>query len=292
MAHLVSEQAAKQYDTAPPRSTVDAVRRLHTTIRDTLGSSYETFLEGSYKNDTAVDDLDVDIVAIRKNTTSTVFTGRPATRTISWDTIFDEVRNYLESSGYYRGKTARADKCITVNTLFTADVVPAVQIGDLDSDPIAIYSRKEGTERKNFPRIHYANGVSKHQQTSQLFKTTVRMFKAWVRHHFPGDIGIAPSFYLECLIYNFHDSAFLRDPVERFVHIASVIVSLRHGGQAIMTVAGDKNIFTETEWSSVQVERFQAELRFALQEAQAAIKASTATEALRRWRRAFNDKRT
>lgn len=53
MPNLVPEGDAKRYEAAPPQSTIDAVKRLHSTIRDVLGSSYETFLQGSYKNDTA-----------------------------------------------------------------------------------------------------------------------------------------------------------------------------------------------------------------------------------------------
>jgi hypothetical protein len=289
MAHRIPEEAAKRYESAPPPSTAEAVKRLHTTIRDILGSSYETFLQGSYKNDTASNDLDVDIVAIRKGTTSSVFTRISPTNPITWDTIFGEVRSQLESSGYYRGKTTTNDKCITIATQFTADVVPAVQIGDLNSDPIAIFSRRERKERKNFPRLHYGNGVEKHGQTAQLFKPTVRMFKAWARNHFPSDGRVAPSFYLESLVYNFDDTAFLRDPVERFVHIASVIVGLSYAGQKIMTVAGDKDILVESEWPKAQFERFQAELRSSVAEAQAAIGAFTGNEAVRRWHRAFNE---
>jgi hypothetical protein len=289
MAHLIPEQAAKRYEAAPPQSTVDAVKRLHTTIRDLLGSSYETFLQGSYKNDTATGGLDVDIVAIRKNTTSSVFTGISPTNPISWDTIFGEVRSQLESSGYYRGKTTTNDKCITIATQFTADVVPAVKIANLDSDPIAIYSRREGKERKNFPRLHYANAVEKHARTGQLFKPTVRMFKAWARNHFPSDSRIAPSFYLESVVFNFDDTAFLRDPVERFAHIASVIAGLSYASQKIMTVAGDKDVLIESEWPKAQFERFQSELRSSVAEAQAAIRAFTSSEAVRHWRLAFNE---
>jgi hypothetical protein len=289
MAHQIPEQAAKRYESAPPQSTVEAVKRLHTTIRDILGSSYETFLQGSYKNDTASNDLDVDIVAIRKGTTSSVFTGISPINPISWGTIFGEVRSRLEISGYYRGKTRTNDKCITIATQFTADVVPAVQIADLNSDPIAIFSRREGKERRNFPRLHYANGVEKHARSGQLFKPTVRMFKTWARNHFPSDGLVAPSFYLESLVYNFDDTAFLRDPVERFVHIASAIVGLSYASQRIMTVAGDKDVLFESEWPKAQFERFQAELRSSVAEVQAGIGALTSSEAVRRWYRAFNE---
>lgn len=289
MAHLVPAEAARRYQEAPPQSTIEAVKRLHITIRDVLGPSYETFLQGSYKNDTAVGDLDVDIVAIRKNTTSAVFTGIPSTNPISWETIFSELRSQLEKSGYYRGKSKINDKCVTIATGFAADVVPAVLIGSLGSDPIAIYSRREAKERTNFPRLHYSNGVEKHARTGKLFKPTVRMFKSWARNRFPSDRKIAPSFYLECLIYNFHDSAFIPDPVERFAHFASVIAGLNYFSQRIMTVAGDKDILVESEWQRPQFEQLQRALRSSAAQARWAISASSSTEALRRWRRAFNE---
>jgi hypothetical protein len=82
MAHLVPEQALYRYEATPTQTTVDVVKSLHTNIRAALGSSYETFLQGSYKNDTATGALDVDIVALRKGTISSVFNGTTPTNPI------------------------------------------------------------------------------------------------------------------------------------------------------------------------------------------------------------------
>jgi hypothetical protein len=55
---------------------VAAAKSVQETIRSVLGGDYETFLQGSYRNDTGVPDLnDVDVVALRKWTTSAVFGG-------------------------------------------------------------------------------------------------------------------------------------------------------------------------------------------------------------------------
>lgn len=290
MAHLIIASAIDRYQAAPSPSTVAAVKSLHTNIRDTLGSSYETFLQGSYKNDTSISDLnDVDIVAIRKNTTSSVFSSRTATHTISWETIFQEVKQRLEASHHYRGKVATGDKCIKVATGLNADVVPAVEITAAESDPISIYSRRTGEERQNFPRVHYDNGVAKHTATQQRFKPTVRMFKVWARNHFPDGDPLVPSFYLECLIYNFVDAAFLTDSAERFVNIASTIVALDYSTQKVFSVAGDKDILVESEWSRDHFQEFQLHLTSSLRDARAAIGARSASDALRLWRRTFNE---
>jgi hypothetical protein len=289
MAHLVPEQALHRYETSPTQTTVDVVKSLHTNIRAALGASYETFLQGSYKNDTATAALDVDIVAIRKQTISSVFSGITPTNPVSWETIFGEVQQRLEASHHYNGKITRGDKCIKVATEFTADVVPAVAITDLNSDPIAIYSRKLGQERKNFPRIHHENGIAKHKATLQRYKPTVRMFKYWVGNRFSIGDGIAPSFYLECLIYNFDDTAFLPDPLERFAYIASTIVGLDYSKQRVLSVAQDKDILVESEWPKYTFQEFQLHLAASLADVNAAARAHTSGEALRLWRRAFNE---
>lgn len=74
MPHLISLQAATRYTAAPAPTTVTAVKSLHENIRALLGDDYETVLQGSYKNDTSIPDLnDVDIVAIRKKIFSGTF---------------------------------------------------------------------------------------------------------------------------------------------------------------------------------------------------------------------------
>src|SRR3989344_2437503 len=51
----------------------------------------------------------------------------------------------------------------------------------------------------NYPKIHYENGVTKHKNTSEWYKPTVRIFKN-LRSNLLGDNP--PSYFLECLVYN------------------------------------------------------------------------------------------
>ena len=289
MPHLISADVAARYTAAPAATTVAGVKSLHESIRSVIGDSHETFLQGSYRNDTSIPDLnDVDIVAIRKTTYSTYFTGRPSTNPILWETIFDEVRTRLEASHYYRGKTTTRDKCINVAAGFSADVVPAVEIVNATTDPIAIYSRSRGKERQNSPRIHHENGKAKHQATNDRYKPTVRMFKRWCRQVLP-DPSVAPSFYVECLIYNFTDASFVPDEVDRFANLASFIVDLRHDDQRIKTVADDKLVLAADEWGAAAFAAFQHELRGALELVRQAIGARAQSDAERLWRAVFHD---
>src|SRR5207249_10928765 len=71
------------------------------------------------------------------------------TNPIPWETIFDEVQQKLEGVHHYRGATAKGDKCVNVATGFSADVVPAIEIIDTATDPIAIFSRSQREDRKS-----------------------------------------------------------------------------------------------------------------------------------------------
>jgi hypothetical protein len=287
--HLIPATAIDRYSAAPAPSTVDAVKSLHENIRSVLGAGYETFLQGSYRNDTGVADLnDVDIVAIRKNTTSSHFTGIPPSIPISWDTIFDEVQQKLEGSYHYRGKTERGDKCITVNTNFHADVVPAVQITTADADPIAVYSFRYASERKNYPRIHARNNTDKHQRTKDNYKPMVRVFKRWSKNWFAGT-KTAPSFYVECLVHWVPTEEFVSDRALSFFMIGNHIVQTVTATTYVPSVAGDKDILTSTEWDWERFSRFQRQLTQSTLDVGQALQATNQDEARRLWRKAFNE---
>ncbi|MBM7846745.1 nucleotidyltransferase [Herpetosiphon giganteus] len=289
MAHLILEADISRYSAAPAPTTVDAAVSLHNNIRDTLGSGYETFLQGSYKNDTGIVDInDVDIVALRKQTTSTHFTGTVARYPITWDEIFQEIQSKLEGSYHYRGKTERSDKCITVNTNFKADVVPAIFISSDGLDPISIYSFRGLSERKNFPRVHYYNNIQKHARTSKVYKSLVRMFKRWTKNWFPHK-KIAPSFYIECLIYNVPDENFVSDRAVSLSLIGNYIINNYTRNSIIMSVANDKDILTNQEWNPDNFEVFQTQLKASVSKIDRALKATSLVEARRLWLEAFNE---
>lgn len=74
MIHKIPTDLIDGYSKGPSPSTVAAAVTVHEKIRDLLGEDYETFLQGSYRNETAISDLnDVDIVVVRKHTYSGVF---------------------------------------------------------------------------------------------------------------------------------------------------------------------------------------------------------------------------
>src|SRR5689334_16972490 len=117
LAHYISDEAVQRYAAGPGDLMVGRAVALHEELRGFLGADYDTFLQGSYRNNTGRRDLnDVDIVALRRYTRSRVFNPTPATATITWEQIFADVQARIEAgaNGKYRGRTKRGDKCITV----------------------------------------------------------------------------------------------------------------------------------------------------------------------------------
>jgi hypothetical protein len=280
-----------RHSRAPSPTAISSVSSLQEAIRDALGSDYETFLQGSYKNDTSIREVnDVDIVALRKQTVSGVFSQEHYNSAISWNDIFVTLKDKLEDAARFRGKASFGDKCVIIKDTFNADVVPAVRIGDYGKDPIAIYSFREGAERLNNPRVHYANGVRKHEATGKTFKPLVRMFKNWAANHWP-DESVAPSFYVECLVYNVLDGQFQNDLARAFFSVGYWIEQniLPSPAPVVWSVAQDKDILVEKEWKRADYSRFHTQLVNSTSKVAAALSADTVAAATRNWRAAFNE---
>ncbi|MCI0623705.1 MAG: hypothetical protein L0387_18940 [Acidobacteria bacterium] len=291
-SHLIPESEIARYSSSLSLRASSDVSTFQDAVRDALGNDFETLLQGSYRNDTCIRDInDVDIVALRKHTVSSEFSQESYSNTISWGDIFADVKGKLGASARFRGKVKLSDKCVKVDTDWKANVVPAVRISSYDQDPIAIYSFREAAERQNFPRLHYQRGVQKHQSTSKTFKPVVRIFKNWVANHWPGE-DVAPSFYVECLIFNVPDDKFFQDLARAFFHVGYYIEANITPAvpPVVWSVAGDKDILVESEWKISSYAKFHAQLVKSTSYALGALQAASRDEATRCWRAAFNER--
>jgi len=293
VAHLIPANLIDFLTAGPSATKVTEVSNMQTFIQGLLGSTHETFLQGSYKNDTATSDInDVDIVAIRLTTFSGVFSSQPVSSWVAWDTIFSEIEQRLRTQRTYSSWTVtRDDKCIKVRGAFDADVVPAVLIGtDSKQDPIAIYSNKRGLEIINRPRTHYLNSVAKHQATSSNYKPIVRMFKNWAQNHFGGDKSIVSSFKLEALLHGVPNDTFVGDYPAAFILAANVIrtrLAPHMSGSTVQvpSVCGSEDIMSN--WDSTGLKTFGEALGLSVNHALDAYNATTRTAAESSWRRAL-----
>jgi hypothetical protein len=209
---------------------------------------YEVYLQGSYKNDTNIrGDSDVDVVVQLNSTWAYDLSGLsddqrgifsrsyPTNATYLWEHFRADV---LRSLRAYYGQAAVAEGTKSLKLTATpgrlaADIIPAIlhrkylyfygTNGEQHVEGIKFWSRS-GREIVNFPKIHYDNGVAKQSvdRTNGWYKRTVRIFKNARTYMIDqGSLSddVAPSYFLECLLYNVPDAAFGQSLQDTFVRV-------------------------------------------------------------------------
>ena len=91
---------------------------------------------------------------------------------------------------------------------------------------IAFYLPDERRWVVSYPQVHYLQGLKKEETTSRRFKRTIRMFKA--ARGLLVDRGAltkddAPSYFIECLLYNVPDHLFKRKRAPTYTGILDLV---------------------------------------------------------------------
>ena len=215
-------------DTA--KRTHEAIRRVLDAYRWPQGMTYDFYLQGSYRNDTNIrGDSDVDVVlemtsAFNHDASALsqyeqeVLAASFQPADYSWNDFRREVLKALEG-GFGKGMVAQGNKSIKLKAdppRLAADVVVCIgQRRYVNSysyaEGITFYALQDKRWVVNYPKEHHKNGAAKSSRTSDRFKRTVRMFKN-ARNHLESTgsirVDLAPSYFVECLIYNAPDWAF------------------------------------------------------------------------------------
>ncbi len=233
-----------QLETWSKQGAIQTPKKLHEDIRRALKQSWsstiefpEIYLQGSYKNDTNIyGDSDVDVV-VQSNKTyyydvsslpnhqQNLFQSSSTPATYDWDSFRSDVlvalRRYFGDSSVTAG-----DNCLIIkdgSSRLTADVLVCFQyrkyINYFSSynenfiEGVHFFSYKGNRWITNFPDPHYKNGVQKNAQfvTNGWFKPTVRIFKNARTYLINKNVissKIAPSYFLQCLLYNVPDRFF------------------------------------------------------------------------------------
>jgi hypothetical protein len=230
-----------QLDTWAKQGAVKQSRDTYATVKNALEASdapyviksYSSFLQGSYGNDTNIyADSDVDVVM---KLDSTFY--RDITRL-----------SEIDKSAYLKAATDAAyglddfkkDVTAQLTKKFGGDVKPGKKAifiqsngnrRDADVLVCATFRRyfkfsgepsqdyvegicfflQDGTRVENFPKQHSENGTAKHQATKQWFKPMVRVLKNMRNRMIDKKLieeGLAPSYYLEGLLYNVPNDKF------------------------------------------------------------------------------------
>ena len=279
MVFHISQALIDEYSRGPSPTRKSEAVAAQTRVREVLGTSdWDTFLQGSYRNDTAIAAInDVDVVALRKYATLPL----PQAR---WETLFAEIRSNLKDSYRIQGSVRKRDKCVSITGSFNVDIVPAVPRVSRELDPIAIYSRRNGEAKSTYPRRHYDAGVAKQRATKNAFKPTVRLLKRWASQWTTPE----PSFYLECAVYNVPDERFNTYLPLSFASVAGEILNWTRT-KVIRTPGGGTDILVQSEWSPERFDSFKSRLLPDVKRVLEALDASTAAEANAKWRMVFGD---
>jgi len=205
-----------------------APKQTHVSIRGALDSyegwtretKHEVFLQGSYKNDTNLrQDSDVDVVvqlAARLRPRVAGLSGLQLEQNQAhklahdrWKSFRKQVLKALRAKYGTEAVTTRRKslKLVKGKIPASADVVVTLRCGV----GLAFYLPDEHRWVVSYPQQHHAKGLRKERGTNNTYKQTIRMFKAIRNHLIKNDAigdGIAPSYFIECLLHNVPNDLF------------------------------------------------------------------------------------
>ena len=180
---------------------------------------YEVFLQGSYKNDTNLGgDSDVDVVVRlnqRLRPRMAELSGQHLQKDAShqgahhrWKSFRDHAFKAMRARFGNAAKSGRKTLKVTKGKIpADADLVVTLRY----REGMAFYLSDEGRWVVSFPQQHHNQGQKKEEATGRRFKRTVRMFKA-ARNRLVEKKMLtkkdAPSYFIECLLYNVPDGVF------------------------------------------------------------------------------------
>lgn len=224
-----------QLETWSHQGAIQSSSDTYQSIKQTLEAAgtpysdkkYKVFLQGSYGNDTNIyAESDVDIVIQLDSCFQHDLSELSETEKTIWKQVFsDAVYTHVDFRrdvlkvliDKYGTSVKDGNKAIMLDANGNrrkADVIPAIQfrryhkfnsINDQAYDEGIAFFNSSNEMIVNYPKYHSANLTQKHQQSNQWLKPMVRILKNLRSHLVDNGLlkpGIAPSYYLEGLLYN------------------------------------------------------------------------------------------
>jgi hypothetical protein len=245
--------AEKQLETWTNLGSVAQSRDTYNSIKAVLedkkapyagNADIEVRLQGSYGNDTNVyGDSDVDIVlcqrnlfyynldSLSENDKAAFKRDHPSAAQYDLPRFKADVVAWLSKNYPQDFGPAKGNKALHIkgrNNRRNADVLVCAQhkkysaYPNLDGARFAqgvVFYPRGGGSIVNYPKQHSDYLTQKHQETGQWLKPTIRIFKNMrtrMREIGISGDGVAPSYYIEGLLYNVSDALF-RDSYQRTV---------------------------------------------------------------------------
>lgn len=252
------------------KATADSIKNALNAYNDWPdGIDFEVYLQGSYKNDTNIrGDSDVDAV-VQLNATfysnlsedqKGILGLTPATYSLSdfRTDVLKVLKNYYGQSQMTEGN--KSIKIKADNGRLPADVIICSQyrryktVNGYDYvEGMCFWTKNDTRQVINYPKIHYDNGVSKHQNSSKCYKPVVRLFKN-CRGSISGDV--TPSYFLECMLYNTPNSKFGTSYGDTFCNIVNWLNE--NSLDNFVCQNGQLNLFgvTQEQWDTSKAKTF------------------------------------
>ena len=180
-----------------------------------------TRLQGSYRNSTNIrGDSDVDVLASWERIPESKLVEGDADSEATALRHWSELRQWAIAAlreEFGPECVSLGDKSIKLAStrgLLGADIVPCLDLEYRgDPDAIAFPTSRSGQWIINYPKAHYENGVGKNDEarTASRYKAGVRVLKnarSLVVQSGAIEGTRAPSYFLECFLYNAPDALF------------------------------------------------------------------------------------
>lgn len=235
-----SHQGAIKGSSSTYNSIKDALEGVGTPYAD---KDYSVFLQGSYGNDTNIyAESDVDVVICLNGCFQSDLSGLSEQGKLAWDAAYsnakythtDFSKDVLSVLIDEFGNEVKAGKkaiMIPANGIRRkSDVITATQyrryykfngINDQSYDEGICFYTSKGVQIANYPKQHRTNMTKKHQDSSKWLKPMVRVMKNLRSRLVDDDLlkeGMAPSYFIEGLLYNVPSDKFHTDYETCFIN--------------------------------------------------------------------------
>lgn len=275
--------SATQLQTWANAPTSGKIQQTYEQIKKALEQSealkirdYEIYLQGSYANSTNIRvDSDIDIIVQLNSTFNHNISRLPleqqqlfhqtfSNATYHWTNFREDVINALVD--YFGANLIQlGNKSIKLagnDYRVNADVVPCLQHREYNSFTLwnkdnfiggmKFWTINENKEIINYPKIHKKNAEDKNGQhhTDSMFKDLVRITKNIKRRLVENngfDPKVAPSYFVECAIYNAPDEHFQSDYQNTMEYILDFILRRCNTNQLI-TISHQHYLFGLESW--------------------------------------------
>lgn len=264
------ETWANQGAITTAKSTADSIKNALNSYTDWPdGIDFEVYLQGSYKNDTNIrGDGDVDVTAQLNSTfysnlsedQKNILSLTPASYSLPnfRADVLKILKDYYGQSQIIEGN--KSIKIKANNGRLPADVVVCSQyrqyktVNSYDyTEGMCFWTTNDSRQVINFPKSHYDNGVSKHQNSNKWHKPVVRLFKN-CRGSISGDT--TPSYFLECMLYNIPNSNFETSYGDTFCNIVNWLN--KNSLDNFVCQNGQLNLFgtSQEQWNTSEAKTF------------------------------------